>query len=80
MDVPEGDDSDLWDFWALLGDIGGMPLRRIGVAFVCLGVYVSAQSAVLLVTGFHADPSQAGIAWTAATAAVMQLGRREGSR
>jgi len=26
-DVEEGEDADLWGFWALLGDVGGLPLR-----------------------------------------------------
>ena len=46
-------------------------LRLIGGAFVALAIYLIAQSAVVLVTGYHPGRSALGIAWTAVTAAVM---------
>lgn len=46
-------------------------LRLIGAAFVALAVYIAVQSAVVLATAHHAHHSPVGIAWTAATAAVM---------
>ncbi len=46
-------------------------LRLIAWAFVLLAVYLSAQSAVVLVQGHHARHSVLGIVWTAMTAAVM---------
>ncbi|WP_375484200.1 cation transporter [uncultured Mycobacterium sp.] len=46
-------------------------LRLIGIAFATLGLYLLVQSTVVLVSQFHPKPSPGGIAWTAATAAVM---------
>ena len=46
-------------------------LRLIGVAFVALAAYLTAQSAVVLAVGYHPRHSTLGIAWTAVTAAVM---------
>lgn len=46
-------------------------LRLIGIAFIALACYLIAQSAVALVSGHHAVPSGAGLAWTALTALVM---------
>jgi divalent metal cation (Fe/Co/Zn/Cd) transporter len=46
-------------------------LRLIGVAFVVLAVYITAQSIYVLVVGHHPKHSPLGIAWTAVTAAVM---------
>ena len=46
-------------------------LRLIGVAFVCLSVYLALQSTIILAIGYHPKPSPLGIAWTAATAGVM---------
>lgn len=46
-------------------------LRFIGSAFVLLAAYLAVQSTVVLVSGHRAGHSPAGIAWTAATAAVM---------
>jgi divalent metal cation (Fe/Co/Zn/Cd) transporter len=46
-------------------------LRLIGGAFLALAAYLTAQSAVVLVTGYHPGPSALGIAWTAVTAAAM---------
>jgi len=46
-------------------------LRLIGYAFATLACYLLAQSTVLLAAGYHPRHSPLGIAWTAATAAVM---------
>jgi divalent metal cation (Fe/Co/Zn/Cd) transporter len=46
-------------------------LRLIRVAFALLAVYLTVQSTLVLVTGYHAGHSPVGIAWTAITAAVM---------
>lgn len=49
----------------------GRALRMIGGAFLALAVYLIAQSAVVLATGYHPGPSVLGIAWTAVTSAAM---------
>ena len=46
-------------------------LRLIGGGFLALAAYLTAQSAVVLVTRYHPGPSGLGIAWTAVTAAAM---------
>jgi divalent metal cation (Fe/Co/Zn/Cd) transporter len=46
-------------------------LRLIGVGFAALVVYLTVQSTVVLVAGFHPHPSPAGIVWTAVTALAM---------
>jgi hypothetical protein len=46
-------------------------LRLIGGAFLALAAYLTAQSAIVLVTGYRPGPSVLGIAWTAVTAAAM---------
>ena len=46
-------------------------LRLIGGAFLTLAAYLTAQSAIVLVTGYHPGPSVLGIVWTAVTAAAM---------
>jgi divalent metal cation (Fe/Co/Zn/Cd) transporter len=61
----------IWELTGIDGDRTHRALRLIGVAFVALSVYLVAQSTVVLATGHRADPSPAGIAWTAITAAVM---------
>jgi divalent metal cation (Fe/Co/Zn/Cd) transporter len=43
----------------------------IGFAFVGLAVYLSIQSTLVLVIGFHPHHSPLGIAWTAVTTVVM---------
>ncbi len=48
-------------------------LRLIGVAFIALAVYLTAQSAIAIITAHHASQSIAGIAWTGITALVMFL-------
>jgi divalent metal cation (Fe/Co/Zn/Cd) transporter len=46
-------------------------LRLIGVAFTLLAIYLTFQSTLVLVTGFHPGHSPTGIAWTAITAVAM---------
>lgn len=46
-------------------------LRLIGIAFVLLAIYLTAQSVIALVTAHHASSSVGGILWTAVTAVVM---------
>jgi hypothetical protein len=46
-------------------------LRLIGAGFALLIVYLVTQSLIVMVTGFHPRHSPLGIAWAAATAAVM---------
>ena len=46
-------------------------LRIIGAAFGALGMYLTVQSTMVLVAGFHPEPSPLGIAWTTVTAATM---------
>ncbi|HET9172242.1 MAG TPA: cation transporter [Actinospica sp.] len=46
-------------------------LRLIGAAFIALALYLSVQSTLVLVLGYHPRHSVLGIAWTAITAAVM---------
>jgi divalent metal cation (Fe/Co/Zn/Cd) transporter len=46
-------------------------LRLIGFAFLALALYISAQSALVLVVQYHPAKSPLGIGWTAVTALVM---------
>ncbi|HEY7859026.1 MAG TPA: cation transporter [Candidatus Nanopelagicales bacterium] len=46
-------------------------LRMIGVAFLVLAAYLAAQSAVVVIAGWHPRHSPVGIVWTAITAVVM---------
>ena len=62
----------------VLWELAGAPeerqrraMRLIGVAFVALALYLSAQSTAVLVVGFHPHPSLLGIVWTGVTAAAM---------
>jgi divalent metal cation (Fe/Co/Zn/Cd) transporter len=48
-----------------------MALKLIGAAFMALATYVLAQSAWMLAAGAHPVPSPLGMAWLAATCAVM---------
>jgi len=60
--------------WELAGagrDRRRRALTMIGVSFLALAGYLAVQSTVVLATGFHPRHSPLGIAWTAATAAVM---------
>jgi divalent metal cation (Fe/Co/Zn/Cd) transporter len=46
-------------------------MRIIGVAFIALAVYITAQSAYVLVTAAHPRHSPVGIVWLALTAVAM---------
>jgi divalent metal cation (Fe/Co/Zn/Cd) transporter len=46
-------------------------LRLIRAAFLVLAVYLTVQSLVVLLSGFHPQHSATGIAWTALTALAM---------
>lgn len=46
-------------------------LRLIAGAFLALALYLLIQSGIALAFGHHAQPSPAGIVWTAVTAVVM---------
>lgn len=46
-------------------------LKLIAWAFLALALYLTVQSGFALATGHHAQPSPAGIVWTAVTALVM---------
>lgn len=46
-------------------------LRLIAVAFALLAAYLAIQSSVVLIVGYQPGHSPVGIAWTAATGAVM---------
>jgi len=61
----------LWELSGTGEDRRHRALRLIAAAFVALAVYLSVESTWVLVTGFHARHSSAGIIWTALTAAVM---------
>jgi divalent metal cation (Fe/Co/Zn/Cd) transporter len=61
----------LWELSATDEDRQREALRLIGVAFVALALYITVQSTIVLVAGFHPKHSPLGIAWTALTAVVM---------
>ncbi len=48
-----------------------MALRLIRAAFLVLAAYLTVQSLVVLLSGFHPQHSATGIAWTALTALAM---------
>jgi divalent metal cation (Fe/Co/Zn/Cd) transporter len=58
-----------------LKDTGGTrerrALRLIGIAFIGLAIYIAVQAAHTLISANHPEHSTLGIAWTAATCAVM---------
>jgi divalent metal cation (Fe/Co/Zn/Cd) transporter len=61
--------------WELTGSGGRQRQRRalrlFGGAFLALASYLTIQAAVVLASHRHPHPSALGIAWTAATCAVM---------
>ena len=61
----------LWELAGAAEDRQRRAMRLIGLGFVALAVYLSAQSTVVLVVGFHPHPSLLGIAWTGVTAGTM---------
>ena len=61
----------LWELAATHEDRQRRALRMIGVAFVLLAVYITVQSLIVLLSGYHPESSALGITWTAVTGAVM---------
>jgi divalent metal cation (Fe/Co/Zn/Cd) transporter len=61
----------LWELAGTGAERRRRALRLIAAAFLALGCYLLAQSAVVLVVGYHPRHSALGIGWTAVTAAVM---------
>jgi divalent metal cation (Fe/Co/Zn/Cd) transporter len=61
----------IWELSGTAGQRQRRGLRLIGYAFAALAVYLLAQSAVVLASGYHARHSALGIVWTSATAAAM---------
>jgi divalent metal cation (Fe/Co/Zn/Cd) transporter len=61
----------LWELAGAPQDRQHRAMRLIGLAFVALAIYVSAQSTVVLLLGFHPHPSVFGIVSTSVTAVAM---------
>jgi divalent metal cation (Fe/Co/Zn/Cd) transporter len=61
----------VWELSDTRGARRERALRLIAVAFLLLATYLSVQATWVLIVGHRAGHSPAGIAWTAATAAVM---------
>jgi divalent metal cation (Fe/Co/Zn/Cd) transporter len=61
----------IWDLSGSGEDRQKRALKLIGIGFALLAVYLLVQSTWVLAAGFRPHHSPLGIAWTAATAAVM---------
>ena len=61
----------LWELSGSGEDRQQRALRLIGGSFVALAAYLTIQSVLVLVTGYHARHSVPGIIWTALTAMAM---------
>ncbi|MFG2887847.1 cation transporter [Streptomyces sp. NPDC048297] len=61
----------IWELSGTGEDRQRRAMRMIGIAFIALAAYLLVQSTWVLVAGFHAHHSPAGIVWTATTAVVM---------
>lgn len=61
----------LWELADVSQERQRRAMRLIGSSFVALVIYLTVQSTLVLVAGFHPHHSALGIAWTAVTAAVM---------
>jgi divalent metal cation (Fe/Co/Zn/Cd) transporter len=61
----------IWELTGIDEDRTHRALRLIGLAFVALAIFLAVQSTVVLATGHRADPSPAGMVWTAITAVAM---------
>ena len=61
----------LWELADVSQERQHRAMRFIGIAFICLAVYLAIQSTVVLVIGFHPHHSPLGIVWAGVTAAVM---------
>lgn len=61
-------------YWELSGtgdDRQRRALRLIAAAFLTLAAYLTVQTVIVVITGYHPGHSPLGIAWTAITAAAM---------
>lgn len=63
----------LWELADVAEERRHRAMALIASAFVALALYLSVQSTVVLVVGFHPRHSAAGIVWTAMTAVAMFL-------
>src|SRR5579863_7597793 len=61
----------LWELADVAEQRQHRAMRLVGSSFVALVIYLSLQSTLVLVAGFHPHHSVLGIVWTAITAAVM---------
>ena len=61
----------LWELSGTGADRQRRALRLIGGAFLALAAFLTTESVIVLVTGYHSGHSPVGIAWTALTAAAM---------
>ena len=61
----------IWELTGIDENRAHRALRLIGVAFIALAIFLAVQSTLVLATGHRADPSPAGMAWSAITAVVM---------
>ena len=61
----------IWELSGTGEDRQRRGLRLIGYAFAALAVYLTIQSTVFLVAGYHPRHSPLGIAWTAVTGLAM---------
>ena len=59
----------LWELADVSQERQHRAMRFIGIAFICLAVYLAIQSTVVLVIGFHPHHSPLGIVWAGVTAA-----------
>jgi divalent metal cation (Fe/Co/Zn/Cd) transporter len=61
----------LWELSGTGVDRERRALRLIAAAFLALVAYLTAQTVIVLATGYHPQHSPLGIGWTAVTAATM---------
>ncbi|HZU13781.1 MAG TPA: cation transporter [Chloroflexota bacterium] len=63
----------VWQLKAINEDRERLAERLIGIAFLLLAIYLTIQSAIVLITRFHAQTSVPGIIWLALTFTAMLL-------
>lgn len=61
----------VWELKGQAGDRERIALRLIGLAFVAVAIYVTAQAGYTLLGGHHPQHTTSGIVWTASTVVVM---------
>lgn len=66
-----GSTVELWELSGTGQDRQRRALRLIAAAFAALAAYLTVQTVVVFVTGYHPQHSPLGIAWTAITAPAM---------